>query len=242
MWKLHLWPFSLGFFWFVFGLSCMTMCWLDLQAFKTYMIFNRIMQIVNILFPQKSVAPRLFQLFRRMLSRCFSFAVKLQNILRMMKTSPDFPSARSWVDNDWIFIEGRVVLFCFSPTLIQTDLTAVRFDWLYLERLDLTWNQTKKTFKSGLIKILEHDSKGEDLYPATYSSLNISLLGSLTWQDSVKNWAKNTFNKDLKAKCFKERHILIAWELKDEELTTNLLIKTFNFILELNQKNTFKRI
>lgn len=144
MWKLHLWPFSLGFFWFVFRLSCMTMCWLDLQAFKMYMIFNQIMQIVNILFPQKSVAPRLFQLFRRMLSRCFSFAVKLQNILRMMKTSPDFPSARSWVDNDWIFIEGRVVLFCFSPTLIQTDLTAVRFDWLYLERLDLTWNQTKK--------------------------------------------------------------------------------------------------
>lgn len=143
---------QLGVFWLVFGLSCMTMCWLDLQAFKTYMIFNQIMQIVNILFPQKSVAPRLFQLFRRMLSRCFSFAVKLQNILRMTKTSPDFPSARSWVDNDWIFIEGRVVLFCFSPTLIQTDLTAVRFDWLYLERLDLTWNQTKKTFKSGLIK------------------------------------------------------------------------------------------
>lgn len=142
-----------GGFWFVFGLSCMTECWLDLKAFKTYMIFNRIMQIVNILFPhlEKSVAPRLLQLFRKLLRCCFSFPVKLQNILWTTKTSPDFPSA-SWVDNDWIFIEGRAVLLCFSPTLIQTDLAAVRFDLLHPKRLDLTWNQSKETFMSGLIK------------------------------------------------------------------------------------------
>ena len=46
-------------------------------------------------------SPNLVQLFRRILPHCF--AEKLKKYFVDYKTSPDFPSAWRWADNDWIF-------------------------------------------------------------------------------------------------------------------------------------------
>ena len=68
-------------------------------------------------------SPRLFQLSERVLHCCF--AVKLQKCFVDDKTSPGFPLAGGWTDNDWIFISGFTV-----PLRIYTEVLAKRKKYL----------------------------------------------------------------------------------------------------------------
>ena len=82
-----------------FHLICDLMASRDLnctvQALLSYFIF------LAAVFLRYITSPRLLQLLRRMLKRCFG--AKLQKSLVDYKTSPDFSSAWGWIENTYVF-------------------------------------------------------------------------------------------------------------------------------------------
>ena len=97
----------------------------------------------------------LLQLFRSML-KCW-LAVKLQKCFVDRKTTPDFPSAWGWVDNDWIFIFWQTCPLkqqraCSSHIHTNVILIIVNYPWLASHTLGP--NFEKKNKKNRLLPFI----------------------------------------------------------------------------------------